>query len=438
MHIIIAGAGRVGFRLAKALSIRHNVAIMDKNKEALNRLQENIDILPIVGNIQDPDSYEYFFGKDIDLFIAVADVDEINLIASIIVDEKIKVKRKIIRLRNQFFAGSSIAAKIGITEAVFPFNLTATSVKALLDYPKANNVKNFAETSMKLISVRANFHHDIPDIIVEQINSTNIVVVGIERKKSFHIPKNSDSIEHDDMVYLFGEHHAIENLCKRFNHYMPKTIKRIIIFGADMLGVEIAKSLVDKNVSIKIIEKDIEKCKKAAKVLHGNVTVINSQYGDARLYEGEGLKNADMLIASTANDEENIIKCIEAKEHGIEKVVAINNDIEYYNLMHSLDIIVVRGPKTNAYYSIMEIIGSSSAVNEKLFCGGSAICFIRDFKKESRLIKPLIKRDIISYIISSEGLTLFNKAIIPDESSIVISFCVRDKEEKVQKWINDL
>lgn len=57
MDIIIAGVGRVGFRLAKTLSIRHNVVVIDKNANALQRLSESIDILTIYGDVEDPDTY---------------------------------------------------------------------------------------------------------------------------------------------------------------------------------------------------------------------------------------------------------------------------------------------------------------------------------------------------------------------------------------------
>jgi trk system potassium uptake protein TrkA len=438
MEIIIAGAGRVGFRLAKALSPKHNVTIMDKNVEALERIRENIDVLTLPGHVQDPDSYEALRGREVDLFIAVTDSDEVNLVSCIIADEKIRVKRKIIRLRHEFFARSSIAEKSAITDAVFPYSLTAASVKALLDYPKANNVKGFPETPMKLISVRANFHHGEHDVPVGQINSKRVMVVGIDRKKNFHIPTANDAIRHDDMVYLFGAEETVRELCGRFDHKMPRKIRKIVILGADTLGIEIARALSVHGATIKLIEKDLQKCRRAAEILQNNATVINSKYGDFRLYRDEGLTNAQMLIASTANDEENIIKCIEAKEHGIEKVVAINNDIEYYNLMHSLGLVIVRGPKTNAFYSIMETIGSNTAVNEKLFCGGSAICFVRDLNGYRGTILPFVKHNVVSCIVAAGTLHLFDRPLNVEEHCVVISFCARCREEEVRRWINDL
>lgn len=102
MNILIAGAGMVGFRLAKALSSKHSVILVDKNESALEKIQENIDVLTVPGNVEDPNSYKAIEDKNIDIFIAVTDTDETNLVSSIIVSEKINVKQKIIRLRKKF------------------------------------------------------------------------------------------------------------------------------------------------------------------------------------------------------------------------------------------------------------------------------------------------------------------------------------------------
>ena len=437
MDIIIAGAGRVGFRLAKTLCTKHNVTVIDQNEDALNRLQESIDILAIVGNIENPKTYNMLVDRESDLFIAVTDMDETNIISTLIADETIRVKEKIIRLRNDFFAKSSISKRLGITASVFPFYLSANSIKLLLDFPKANNVKRFNHCEQKLISVRAT-----SSISLEEIISNRVKVVGIERDREFFIPNIYETTQRDDLVYLFGNEQDIRELCLKLEPQMPTDIQNIVIFGADMLGVEIATLLSKYNVHIKIIEKDIQKCKKASNVLQENVTVINSKYGEHHLFKEENLENADMLIATSKNDEENIIKCLEAKEHKIKKVVAINNDLEHYHLMHKLGIIAVRGPKTNAYYSILEKISSSSIVNQRKYCGGKGVLMSRKIHKNSPLldteIKPLNIPNSCSFIIKNEKIEDFDKKFEVNEGDVILAFGSNEDTDKIEKWINSL
>lgn len=112
MNILIAGAGRVGFRLAKALSRRHNVTLIDNNTEAIERIQDNIDVLAIAGDVEDPKSYKAIEDKSFDIFIAVTNEDEANLISTIIMSEKIEVKRKIIRLKKEFLPRAPLPPKL--------------------------------------------------------------------------------------------------------------------------------------------------------------------------------------------------------------------------------------------------------------------------------------------------------------------------------------
>ncbi len=437
MDIIIAGAGGVGFRLAETLCSKHNVTVIDKNEDALNRLQESIDILAIAGNIEDPKTYQMLTDKDYGLFIAVTDIDEANIISTLIAEETIEVKDKIIRLKNDFFAKSSIGEKLGISASVFPFSISATSVEALLNFPKANNVKSFSNFTQKLISVRAQ-----SSLSYDEVISDTIKITGIERDKIFFIPNSYENIQKNDLIYLFGSERDIKELCAALEPEMPDEIKNIAIFGADVLGVEIAMQLSKHNINIKLMEKDLKRCENASDVLQENVAVINSKYGDYQLFKDEGLKNADMLIASTKNDEENIIKCLEAKEYGIKKVVAINNDIKHYYLMHKLGIITVRGPKTNAYYSILEKISSNSLISQRQYCGGKGILLSRKILKDSILldtkISPYKKDDACTFVVREDKIQMFDENRTVEVGDVVVIFGLIKNEESLKKWISSL
>ncbi|WP_353662727.1 NAD-binding protein [Hydrogenimonas sp. SS33] len=432
MDIIIAGAGRVGFNLARTLSIGHNVTVVDRNAEALQRLQESLDILPVHGDIEDPQTYRKLIDKDADLFIAVTDLDEANLISTLIVDDFIQIKRKIIRLRNAFFAKSSIKEKLHITDAVFPLELTSDTITTLLDYPKANNIKSFKQTDFKLISLWANGID-----AATEIDAPNVRLVGIERQKRFYIP-DGNRVEPGDLIYLFGDESEIRSVCRRFDHDTPPAIERCVIFGAGDLGVAIASKLLQQGKEVKLVEKDVSLCRIADEKLEGEAMTLSCKYGTGELFEEEGLGHADMMIAATGNDEYNIIKCLEAREHGIRKVVAVNNELEYYNLMHSLGIVVVRGPKMSAYNAILESIYSSQVVMERKFCGGKAVVFLRKVFPDSPLvgkkIKPLKKEGIKLFLVREEKLLPFSEPIVAEEEDLLVGFTTETMAPKLKVW----
>ena len=441
MDIIIAGAGTVGYSLAQTLSFKHNVIVIDTDMNKLNTLGEDIDILVIHGDIENPKTYQTLNLDTVDLFIAVTDSDEANLLSTLIVEDVVEVKRKIIRLKNDGFLKSHVLTKLSIDYAVFPDITTANKVKALFTFPKANNVKMFHQTKQKLISIRVQYDAQILYKIEEVVNE-NVSIVGIERDKEFFIPTIETAIQKDDLVYLFGSIESIEKISEKLDEKMPTSIKKIVIFGANTLAQKIAKALLDKNLDIKMIEKDIDHCKTASEVLQGKVTIINSAYEDHRLFEEEGLKNADMVIAAGHNDEKNIVKCIEAKEYGVQKVVAVNNDKAYYDLMHKMGVVVVRGSKAGAHYAILEKISSSSIVTQRHFCGGRGVLFMRKIYPDSELIGKSIKKEnienILVVLLREDKIYPLSKIEQLEQSDILVVFGKFEQTEEIEQWIYTL
>ncbi len=439
MHIMIAGAGTVGYSLAEILSYKHDIIIVDKDIKRLNKIEENLDILTLLGNIEDPKIYQSFHIKEVDLFIAVTDSDEANLLSTLIVSDAISVKKKIVRLKNSYFLDGSILSKLEIDDAVFPDILTAKKVQALFDFPKANNVKSFASCQQNLISIKVHFDQN-RSLSVEALNSNQVRIVGIERDKMFFIPQEETTIQENDLLYIFGDGKMINTLSKTLDCKMPQTIKKVVIFGANASAVNIAKSLLDRGLEIKIVEKDSRLCQMASELLQDKVSIINASFKEHNLFEIEKLKYADMIIAADENDEKNIIKCIEAREYDIEKVVSINNDKSFYGLMHQLGIVVVRGAKAGAHYAILEKIASNTIVNSGHFCGGKAVMFLRKIYPNSKLIGKSIKFPKAYLFYQLRGDKIYtNDDLLPlevDDTLVLFGLC--QDEDRMQKWIYTL
>lgn len=435
MDVMIAGAGTVGYSLAQKLSFKYNVIVVDRDIRKLNKLEEDVDIMVFQGDVEDPQTYQDLPLESVDLFIAVTDSDESNLLSTLIVEDAVRVGKKIIRLRNDYFSNSAVIAKLGVDFAVFPDKLTADQVGELFAFPKANNVKRFPQTEHKLVSVKAECKTGLS---IGQLTDKTMVVVGIERQKRFMVPSADEKIVNGDLVYLFGEEHTIQKTSAILDVKLPSKIKKVAIFGANVLAQKIAKTLLKRDLEIKLIEKNRELCHQAAEYLEGRATVIHSAYEDHRLFEEEGLKKADMLIAATVNDETNIVKCIEAQEYGVEKVVAINNDKAYYGLMHQLGIVVVRGSKTGAYYAILESIVASSIVSERHFCGGEAVLFMRKIYPQSPLIGKTIAHapeGCSVFVLREERIfPLMQRPLLAEDDTILVVGKTED-EEMLQRWI---
>jgi len=433
MNIIIAGAGQVGFNLARTLSVGHNVTIIDKNEQALHRIQESLDIMPFQGDVENSQTYESFKHLKIDLFIAVTDIDNVNLIATMIADSVLDIDKTFVRLQKYFKDVFLIKEKLGVDEIIFPTRIASKSVASLLAYPRANNIKLFKYTKNKLISIRVS-----KDFQSRAIISNNFIKVGIERDKDFFIPKEDEVIMPNDLIYFFGLEENIKEVCMEIDDTAASSTQNCVIYGGGELGISIAKLLLETGRNVKVIEKSLEICETVEKELEGEATVINAKYSAHDVFEEENLNNADIFIATTSNDEFNIIKCLEAKEKGIKKIVAVNNDMEYYNLMHSLGIVVTRGPKISAYNKIMEEISSGGVVIQKNFCGSKAIVLMRKIFKTSKKIKPIKVTNIKVYYIREEALYPLDEKMLLQENDIVVAFATTKLMPKMKQWIYEL
>jgi trk system potassium uptake protein TrkA len=203
-----------------------------------------------------------------------------------------------------------------------------------------------------------------------------------------------------------------------------------------------AKAILHVGGELKIVEKDAGLCRKAVEELGEKAMVIHSAYEDHKLFEEEGLKYADMVVAAGTNDEKNIVKCVEAREYGVKKTVAINNDPSYYGLMHTLGLVVVRGSKPGAHYAILEKIASSSVTTQRHFCGGEGVMFLRKIYPASPLIGKRIRirygANMIVVCIRDARFRDLSEADALQEGDIIALFTTAPYKETAQLWIETL
>ncbi|WP_331774063.1 NAD-binding protein [Sulfurospirillum sp. 1612] len=442
MNVIIAGAGKVGYLIAKHLMANNDVMVIDKNEDAIRQIQEKLDVLAICGDTEDHHTYESV-SSEIDLFIAVTDSDEVNMIAALMLDKIATVKKKIIRLKNSFFNDELIKVRLGISDCVIPSFEAAQPFKYLIDFPHARNVKSFEYTKALLISIK--IPEDCQTMIIKSLTQNmnhKLVVAGIERAGVFSVPEDIDILQANDLVYFYAYPSAIKELkFGTFNAENNDEIKNCLIFGADNLGIEIAKVLLKKDLNIQLLDKDLKKCERANLILKDKVTVIKSTYGLDHSIGNDGVM-PDLFIVASPNDEYNIAKCMEAKDNNVKKVVAINNDMAYSKLMRNLNLEVVRGEKINAYYSILEKIESSNIVIKRQYCGGEGVLMFRKIFHASNLVGnylPLpqkLQNKGIFYVQREQQLFPYSTIDVFKKNDVIITFSKSEDAEVLSKWLH--
>ena len=104
MNIIICGAGRVGFTIAKQLSEQgHSITVIDTSSEDIQKIDDALDVKAIVGKATYPTILEKANASETDMIIAVTRNDETNMIVCQLASSLFNVSKKIARIRTKDF-----------------------------------------------------------------------------------------------------------------------------------------------------------------------------------------------------------------------------------------------------------------------------------------------------------------------------------------------
>ncbi|MFT7464769.1 MAG: trk system potassium uptake protein TrkA, partial [Pseudohongiellaceae bacterium] len=138
MKIVIAGAGAVGFHLAKELGVEgHHISIIDIDEDKLEYLRDRLDVLTVEGSATSRAALEAAGTAEADLFIAVSDQDEVNMVACAAAST-MGVRRTLARVRNPDFVSSHSLVdpiRLGITRFINPDEIAVDSIVALVNSP---------------------------------------------------------------------------------------------------------------------------------------------------------------------------------------------------------------------------------------------------------------------------------------------------------------
>jgi trk system potassium uptake protein TrkA len=446
MNIVIAGAGEVGIHLAKMLSNEyHDIVVIDPDAEKLNQLSSTADILVVEGSATSINSLREANIKKTDLFIAVAQSEETNIISATLA-KRLGAKKVIARIDNNEYLlpnSKEIFLNLGIDNLIYPEKLAAKEVIALLGQTSSTEFVDFSGGKLSLAVFRLEPDAPVVNMTLNQATKDNenleFRAVAIAREGETIIPRGSDEFKVNDLVYVITNQGGVKAMLK----YSGKTnidVHNMMILGGSRIGVKIAEAL-DKQINIKLVESDKTKSLKLAS-LFTNTLVINGDGRDTNLLMQEGLQNMDAFIAVTGNSETNILSCLVAKRMGVKKTIAEIENIDYIQLAEGMGIDTVINKKLITASRIFRYTMSTEVSAIKCLTGSDAEVLEFIVKPNSPVTKGKIKsinfpKDaIIGGIVRAD-----NSFIAKGDSEIkaydrVVVFALPSAINKVGKFFN--
>lgn len=446
MRIIIAGAGEVGFHLAKLLSFEsQDITLIDNNRDNLLYADTHLDIRTIKGDATSIAVLKDAQVKNGDLVIGVTSSEATNITVCVLA-KQLGAKRTIARISNTEFLENKEEigfVQFGIDELISPEALAAREIELLLSQSAFNDSYEFEEGALTMIGLNlsrtAMFVGKSVKEAAKIFPKLHFVPIAIQRFGTQYtlIPRGDTQFKEGDQVYFVTVSSGVEELYK-LTGKVKQSIKNVMILGGSKIGRKTAKDLCRNNFNVKLIESNREKAFDLADELP-NTLIINSDGRNVELLEEENLHDMDAFIAVTGNSETNIMSCLVAKSKSVKKTIALVENMDYFQLSHSIGIDTLINKKLLAANNIFRYIRKGEVVAMTKLNNMNAELLEFIVKPTSQVCDKKIKNldfprsAIIGGIIrGGEGLIALGDFVIKAGDRIVVC-CLPRSINKVEK-----
>jgi trk system potassium uptake protein TrkA len=321
MKIVIVGAGKVGEVLCRDLSSEgYDIVLIEINRERLSYIIDIADITGVVGNGAAHDTQIEAGVDSADVFIAVSEHDEINIIASIIA-KKLGAKHTIARVRSPEYSTNMTFAQreLGISVMINPEKESAKAITDVLKFPSSFIVETFMQNKVHIVGFDVIEGNPIIDKSLMEINITDekILICVVERNGEIHIPDGRFVIRLGDKIHVTGTVKAINEFILKCN-YSTKRMRNIMIIGGGDMAYYLGKELSSKGIRFKIIEINEERADFLSQSFP-NAIIIHGDGTRQELLMEQRIESYDAVVAGTPIDEENIILSLFSASAGVSK-----------------------------------------------------------------------------------------------------------------------
>jgi len=401
MDIIIAGAGLVGESLAEQISGEgHRVAVIDRDRTRIAYLRDNLDVLAVHGEATSAQALERAGVRHADMLIAVTNVDEVNLVVAMMAS-RLGVSRRIVRLRNREYLelDSLVPLRdLGVNQVINPEPLMVDALLHMMQIPGASSFAKLADGQVVMIGLDIPSDSPLAGKSLEALRRTDVpdgfLVLSIARGERIWVPRGSDTIRPDDMVFVLVPEKQIA-LVSSVVQRSPKDVDRIVVSGASRLGRTLAAQAAGFVPKVFLLEPDERLAEEAANELDG-VTVLCGRPTDLALLEEAGIEECDLFAAVSTDDQSNILSALLAKKHSSTRAAVLVNQPDYVSVVDSLGVEIVLNPRLVAVSEILMHVrgGHVHAVTRLLEGGGAEILEMEVADGCEAVNKPLRELDM--------------------------------------------
>ena len=444
MNIIICGAGRVGFTIAKLLvEQNHSITVIDQSSEDIQKINDSLDVKSIVGKATYPSILEKANANETDMIIAVTKNDEINMLICQIAYTVFNVPKKIARIRSQDYLNPKFSKvynkeNLPIDVIISPEIEIAKSIQRKLEAPGALDNVPFADNKIRLLEISVNKSCPLINIklnaLTKKFPKLEANILGVIRKDKFIILKKNDVLQENDKAYVIINSSQMQLTLSAFGHN-EKISNKILIIGGGNIGFNLAKNIEQsfESVRIKIIEKNKDRAEYIASELNNSI-VINGNGLDEDVLTEANLEEIETVLALTNDDEDNLMVSVLVEKFSKDKrTMALINKPNYSLLQSSLKIDDLIDPRMNTVSSILKHVHKGTIETAYSILNGEYEVIEAEIIETSELINKELKNSDLPEEIRIGAIARGKDIIIPSsrfvflKDDVVVFLAKRDQ-----------
>lgn len=379
MNIVIIGGGSVGFITADYFAREgHNVTVVEEKKHIIARLQDKLDVNVVEGHGTDMSVLESAQVGDADLFLALTDNDEVNIISCTLAKYS-NVPRKIARLNKSFLLMQKNAAalhELGVDEVVDTEESLVHEMVKLVKYPGTADLKHFMgrEYVVGIFSFsRTSQYYGKP--LSEVQFPVPVMPLGYTKVSDFQAYDPNVIVNEFLYVYYGCETKHLEKLHRTlFSDTEP--IKNVLLFGrgykSNTTVLSLSQALKDAGVSSTIVLDDEDEAKWVSARTETPVIFGDPSRPDfARTQE---FKKQDGFIALTDHFEKNLFSASVAYREMVPLTISLVRYPEHVNFVSTIPLTAFVNPalvtanKIMKYHKLDSIISRTILNYQQVEC----------------------------------------------------------------------
>ena len=325
MDIIIAGGGKVGMTLAKQLAAEgHSLTIIDENNAVLETAVERYDAIAVQGNCASKETLQRAGIQEAELVIAAAGADELNLLCCMTAHGMNSRVHTIARIRTPEYAD-----QVMTMPDVFPLSFTvnpekqaALEIEHLLKFPGFLRRETFAKGRAEIVELRVEEDSKLCNVSLADLSSVvkcRVLVCAVLRAGQAVAPSGNFVLREGDRIFVTAPTADLTTLLKNLG-VITRRVRNVLICGGGRVSYYLAKLLEDDKISVKILEKEYDRCVALATALP-KASVIHGDCSSHAVLESQGISDCDAVVTLTGTDETNMVISLYADSQGVPQII---------------------------------------------------------------------------------------------------------------------